>query len=137
MARAAQGILNNDKIFMCKCSVVIFFTSNQRDMPFLSPHSIRNHMPLRKFSAGVTESRTQVWEVGCFAHLFSDSTKVDSKYELRSQNDLGLTLGSIIYWLHVPKQVIYPQLSLGFLDSGRMHNLPHQMEADLKPDLKH
>lgn len=56
MARAAQRILNNDKIFMCKCTVVIFFISNQRDVSFLNPHSIRNHMPVRKLSL---ESQSQ------------------------------------------------------------------------------
>lgn len=86
---------------------------------------------------GVTESRTQVWEAGCFAYLFSDSTKGASKYELGSQDDLGLTLGSIVYWLHIPKQVIYPQLSLGFLDSGRMHNLPYHINTDLKQSMRH
>lgn len=116
-----------------QCGYFLYICSGHE--PFPSPHSIRNHMPLWKLSLE-SQSQTQVWEAECFAHLFSDSTKVDSKYELGHQNDLGLTLGSIVYWLHVPKQVIYPQLSLGFLDNRKMHNLPYQMGADLKPDLK-
>lgn len=89
---------------MCKCSLVIFFKHAQAFPQFSFYWKL--HV-LAEGVLGVTESGTQVWEAGCFAHLFNDSANIDLKHELGSQTDLGLTLGSIAYWLHVLEQVIY------------------------------
>ena len=100
-------------------------------MPFLSSHSIRHHMPSRKvslesLSQGHKSERQDVLPT-C-----SVTVQMMTEYKLWSWKDLGLTLGSIAYCLYVTKQAIYPQPSLGFLDSRRMHNLPTQMVVDLK-----
>lgn len=118
------------------CANVVWLSS----VNMLRPHAFPQFSIYQKPCAfmegilGVTESGTQIWEAGCFAYLFSDSTNVDWKYKLGSRKDLALTLGSTAYCLNVTKQVIYPQLSLGFLDSRRMRTLHYQMAADLKRD---